>query len=58
VELRNGDYVDARFYQGLSEEQLGQRDAAIASFRATLELDRSGEWTTEANAALARLGTR
>lgn len=58
VALRNGDYVDARFYQGLAEEQLGQRDAAIASFRATLELDRSGEWTTEATAALARLGTR
>ena len=53
---RGGNYPEARFYQGLAEEQLGQRDAAVASFRAALEQDRNGAWAGEAQAALARLG--
>jgi tetratricopeptide (TPR) repeat protein len=56
IDQRGGTYVEARFYQGLAEEQLGQRDDAAASFKATLDQGRDSAWANEAQAALARLG--
>ncbi len=55
VEQRGGDYSEARFYQGLAEEQLGLRVDAVASFEAALEQDGSSSWASEARAALERL---
>lgn len=56
IDQRGGTYVEARFYQGLAEEQLGQRDDAAASFKAALDQGRDSAWANEAQAALARLG--
>ena len=56
IDQRGDTYVEARFYQGLAEEQLGQRDDAAASFRAALDQGRDSAWADEAQAALARLG--
>lgn len=52
---RSGDYADARFYQGLAEEQLGQRTDAVQSYESALEQNANGEWAGEARTALARL---
>lgn len=56
ITQRGGNYAEARFYQGIAEEQLGLRDEAAASYRAALEQDRASLWAGEAEAALARLG--
>jgi tetratricopeptide (TPR) repeat protein len=53
--LLNGTYPDARFYQGIAEEQLGQRTEAIASFQSALAQNASAIWATDAREALARL---
>jgi tetratricopeptide (TPR) repeat protein len=58
VQQANGNYPEARLYQGLAEEQLGLRDAAIASFRATLDQGANTVWVGEARAALSRLGAQ
>lgn len=55
VKSRDGNFADARFYQGLAEEQLGQRTEAIQSYETALEQNASGEWAGEARSALARL---
>ena len=55
IASRNGDFADARFYQGLAEEQLGQRTEAVQSYESALEQDANGEWAGEARTALARL---
>jgi tetratricopeptide (TPR) repeat protein len=51
------NYPDARFYQGIAEEQLGQRAEAAASFQAALAQGSNSAWATDARAALARLGS-
>lgn len=56
VELTAGSFAEARFYQGVAEEQLGLRDDAVQSLRDALALDRSAVWVSEAEAALRRLG--
>ncbi len=56
VTQRNGNYPDARFYQGIAEEQLGQRSEALASFQAALDQSDSSAWASDARAALVRLG--
>ncbi|MDZ4716846.1 MAG: tetratricopeptide repeat protein [Roseiflexaceae bacterium] len=58
VQQANGNYPEARLYQGLAEERLGLRDAAIASFRATLDQGENSAWVGEARAALSRLGAQ
>lgn len=55
VEQRGGNYPEARFYQGIAEEQLGQRDNAIESFRIALQQGQDRPWSQEAQAALTRL---
>jgi tetratricopeptide (TPR) repeat protein len=52
---RPGGYPDARFYQGLAEEQLGMRTDAVASFQAALAQDTGGAWAGDARTALDRL---
>jgi tetratricopeptide (TPR) repeat protein len=56
VAQRGGNYPDAYFYQGIAEEQLGQRDEAVASFQSALAHGGDSVWATDAQAALARLG--
>lgn len=56
IEQRGGAYPEARFYQGLAEEQLGRRDDAILSFQIALDQAEGSVWASEARAALARLG--
>jgi tetratricopeptide (TPR) repeat protein len=55
IEQRGGTYPDARFYQGLAEERLGQRNDAVASYQAALDQNNNGEWANEARMALVRL---
>jgi len=55
IEQRGGTYPDARFYQGLAEERLGQRNEAVASYQAALDQNNNGEWANEARMALVRL---
>ena len=55
ITQRGGNFPDARFYQGVSEEQLGQRNDALLSYQAALEQAGASEWAGEAQAALARL---
>lgn len=55
IEQRNNHFADARFYQGLAEEQLGQRDDAVQSYQAALEQGGTSEWAGEARTALSRL---
>ena len=55
IEQRNGTFPDARFYQGLAEERLGQRSEAIASYQTALDQDTNGAWASEARTAIARL---
>lgn len=55
ITQRGGSYPEASFYQGLAQEQLGNREAAITSLRAALEQGRDSVWLAEAQAALARL---
>jgi tetratricopeptide (TPR) repeat protein len=57
VAQRDGNYPDAYFYQGIAEEQLGQRAEAAASFQSALAQGGDDSvWATDARAALARLG--
>ena len=49
------NYAEARFYQGLTEERLGLRDAAIASIQASLQENTNSSWAGEARTALDRL---
>jgi tetratricopeptide (TPR) repeat protein len=56
VAQRNDNYPDARFYQGIAEEQLGQRSEALASFQAALQQGSDSAWASDARAAVARLG--
>jgi hypothetical protein len=56
VAQRGGNYPDAYFYQGIAEEQLGQRAEAVASFQSALSQGGDSVWATDAQAALARLG--
>jgi superkiller protein 3 len=56
VAQRGGNYPDAFFYQGVAEEQLGQRAEAVASFQSALSQGGDSIWVTDAQAALARLG--
>ncbi len=56
VEQRGGNYPDAYFYQGIAEEQLGQRAEAATSFQHALAQGSDSVWATDAKAALARLG--
>jgi tetratricopeptide (TPR) repeat protein len=56
VAQRSGNYPDARFYQGIAEEQLGQRNEALASFKTALDQSGDSAWASDARAALARLG--
>jgi tetratricopeptide (TPR) repeat protein len=56
IELAGNNYPDAQFYQGLTQEQLGQEAEAIASFQSALERDAQSPWADEARAALVRLG--
>jgi tetratricopeptide (TPR) repeat protein len=55
IDQRGGTYPDARFYQGLAEEQLGQRNDAVASYQAALDQNTNGDWANEARTALVRL---
>jgi len=55
TEQRGGTFPDARFYQGLAEERLGQRNDAVASYQTALDQNNNGEWANEARMALARL---
>jgi tetratricopeptide (TPR) repeat protein len=55
VEQRGGNYAEARFYQGIAEEQLGQRTDAAASYQAALQQDNTSVWAGEARTALTRL---
>jgi superkiller protein 3 len=55
VAERGGNYPDAYFYQGVAEEQLGQRAEAVASFQSALAQGGDSIWATDAQAALARL---
>jgi tetratricopeptide (TPR) repeat protein len=55
IEQRSGNYPEASFYQGIAEEQLGQREEAAASFRSALEQAGDSAWASDARAALARL---
>ncbi len=51
------NYAEARFYQGLTEERLGLRDAAIASIQASLQESNNSSWAGEARTALDRLSS-
>src|SRR6266542_1706065 len=55
IEQRGGTFPDARFYQGLGEEQLGQRNDAVISYQVALDQNNNGEWANEARTALVRL---
>ncbi len=55
VNQRNGNYPEALYYQGLAEEQLGQRAEAIASYQNALTQDQNSAWASEAQAAITRL---
>jgi tetratricopeptide (TPR) repeat protein len=56
INLLNGTYPDARFYQGIAEEQLGQHEAAVTSFQTALAQNAGAVWASDARSALARLG--
>jgi tetratricopeptide (TPR) repeat protein len=56
VAQRGGNYPDAYFYQGIAEEQLGQRNEAVASFESALAQGGDSVWASDARAALTRLG--
>jgi Tfp pilus assembly protein PilF len=55
---RDNHYPDARFYQGIAEERLGLREAAIASFQSALDMSDGNAWTNDARVALQRLGAQ
>lgn len=58
VSRRGGNYPEARYYQGRTEEQLGELNAAIQSFEAVANQNEDALWAGEARAALARLSDR
>lgn len=58
VELRNGDYAAARYFQGLAEESQGKMDAAIASFQAVIQSADGSEWASRSRVALQRIGVQ
>lgn len=55
IAQRSNNYPEASFYQGLAQEQLGNREAAIASLRTALEQGRGSAWISDAQDALGRL---
>lgn len=55
IAQRSNSYPEASFYQGLAQEQLGNREAAIASLRTALEQGRGSAWIGDAQDALGRL---
>jgi tetratricopeptide (TPR) repeat protein len=55
IAQRSNSYPEASFYQGLAQEQLGNREAAIASLKTALEQGRGSAWINDAQDALARL---
>ncbi len=58
VARRGGTYPEARFYQGMAEEQLGELNGAIRSFETVAGQNDDPLWAGEARAALARLSDR
>ncbi len=55
VALQQGNYPEARYYQGLAEESLGRIDAAVASYWAVVQNDPGGNWGDRAQVELERL---
>jgi len=55
VALQQGNYPEARYYQGLTEESLGRIDAALASYWAVVQNDPGGNWGERAQVELERL---
>lgn len=55
AEANGQNYAEARFYQGLTEERLGLRDAAIVSIQTSLQEATNSNWAGEARTALDRL---
>lgn len=58
VNRQGGAYPEARYYQGLAEEQLGDLNAAIRSFETVANQSDDTLWAGEARAALARMSDR
>ncbi|MGQ9827232.1 MAG: tetratricopeptide repeat protein [Roseiflexus sp.] len=58
VNRRSGAYPEAQYYQGLTEEQLGDLNAAIRSFEKVANQSDDTLWVYEARAALARMSDR
>jgi tetratricopeptide (TPR) repeat protein len=58
VNRQGGAYPEARYYQGLAEEQLGDLNAAIRSFETVANQSDDALWADEARAALARMSDR
>ncbi|PJF24055.1 MAG: hypothetical protein CUN53_19770, partial [Phototrophicales bacterium] len=58
VNRRNGNYPEARYYQGRAEDQLGDLNAASRSFDTVANQNDDALWANEARAALARLSDR
>jgi tetratricopeptide (TPR) repeat protein len=56
VTQRGGNYPDALFYQGIAEEQLGQRTEAISSFKTALDQGGDSVWAGDARTELMKLG--
>lgn len=55
VNLQGGTYAEARLYQGLVEEQIGDRNAATTSFQSVIQIDSNSEWATKARQELEQL---
>ena len=53
---QRNSYLEARYYQGVAEEQSGDLTAAVESYHAVQQGNPDDLWTREAHSALQRLG--
>lgn len=56
VGLRDGNYIEALYYQGLVEAAQGQDEAASNTFSQVIQLSGEGEWAIQARTELERIG--
>jgi tetratricopeptide (TPR) repeat protein len=55
VGIQGGNYAEALLYQGMVEDQLGDRAAAASSFQAVIQVDGASQWASAARQELARV---